>query len=207
MKTSFKAIFATTLAAIVLSTSAFATENKSQCYTNISTVKNINKIQVCGNVKLIWVQDAKESIEINDSYYAKNALVQQQKDELRISSFDKKTLTVIAHVNNLTSIEASDDVVVETAGSFNLLNLKITLNDNAKANINSNTVALSSVLNAQSSLKLSGSTENYSAVLGSMSNVNMSAFNAADSTITAMPGTSLTTKNDDTKGEVILTIF
>jgi len=126
MKTSIKTLFAAALTTIILGTAsvaANATENNTN-YTNLTSVKNISKIKISGNVKLILIQDAKESVEVYDNYFAKNALVQQQNGELRISSFTKEALTVIAHVNNVASIEASNTSTIQTAGNFNLLDLK-----------------------------------------------------------------------------------
>ncbi|MNT19326.1 hypothetical protein D3C72_1545820 [compost metagenome] len=161
---------------------AHATENNAS-YTALTNVKNISKIVVSGNVKLILVQDAKESVEVYDQYYGKNAMVQQQGAELRISSFDKNTLMVIAHVNNLATIEASNTATVSTAGKFNLLNLNVVLNDRASADIAANTVNLSTEIKDAATLKLSGSTEEHTAVIGSESKIKMGDFTAAESTI------------------------
>ena len=209
MKTSIKTLFATALTAIVLTsaTAVNAAENNSS-YTNITSVKNISKISISGNVKLILVQDAKESVQVYDSYYTKNALVQQQNGELRISSFNKETLTVIAHVNNISSIEASNNSSVSTSGTFNLLNLKVSLNDLATADINTNTVNLNTVVNNGASLKLSGSTDSYTAVLGTIAKVNMNNFSAADSNVSTAPVHTYTaSRYDDLKVDLLETLF
>lgn len=185
MRTSIKNLFAAALVMVTLSSAtvvANATENNAN-YTAITQVKNIGKIVVTGNVKLILVQDAKESVEVYDQYYTKNALVQQQGGELRISSFDKNTLTVIAHVNNLTAIEASNTATVSTAGNFNLINLSIVLNDDASADIKSNTVNLSTNVKDDASLKLEGTTDLHQAVMGVASKINMAGFTAQESSI------------------------
>ncbi|WP_131538234.1 GIN domain-containing protein [Pedobacter nototheniae] len=209
MKTSIKTLFATALTAIVLTsaTAVNAAENNSS-YTNITSVKNISKISISGNVKLILVQDAKESVQVYDSYYTKNALVQQQNGELRISSFNKETLTVIAHVNNISSIEASNNSSVSTSGTFNLLNLKVSLNDLATADINTNTVNLNTVVNNGASLKLSGSTESYTAVLGTIAKVNMNNFSAGDTNVSTTPvNTYNASRYDDLKVDLLETLF
>lgn len=210
MKTSIKTLFAAALATIILSSAsvaANANENNSN-YTNITSVKNITKIKVSGNVKVILVQDAKESVQVYDNYYAKNALVQQQDGELRISSFTKKPLTIIAHVNNLTAIEASNISSVITAGNFNLLNLDVILNDGATADIKANTVNLNTNINGASSLVLSGSTENYSAVLGAVAKVNTNDFTATDSNISASPiATYNANRYNDIKVDLLESIF
>lgn len=185
MKNSIKNLFAAALVLVTLSSAtlvAHATENKAS-YTALTTVKNISKIVVSGNVKLILVQDAKESVEVYDQYYAKNALVQQQGTALRISSFDKRTLTVIAHVNNLSAIEASNTATVTTAGSFNLLNLNIVLSDKASADITANTLSLTTEIKDAATLNLSGSTEAHTAIIGAESKIKMGDFTATESTI------------------------
>ncbi|MFC3561056.1 GIN domain-containing protein [Pedobacter jamesrossensis] len=189
MKNSIKNLFAAALVMVTLSgatLAANATENNSS-YTALTQVKNITKIAVSGNVKLIIVQDAKESIEVFDKYYSNNALVQQQGSELRISSFTKDALTVIAHINNLTSIEASNTSSVTTSGKFNLLNLDVILKDKASANINANTINLNTIANDGTILNLEGTTESHTATLGNEAKMNMGDFASANTNISIMP--------------------
>ncbi len=200
MKNSIKNLFAAALVMLTLSSAtvvANATENNAS-YTALTKVKNISKIVVSGNVKLILVQDANESVEVYDQYYTKNALVQQQGAELRISSFDKNTLTVIAHVNNLTAIEASNTASVSTAGNFNLLNLSVILNDEASADIKANTVNLSTNVKDDASLKLEGTTDTHLAVMGVASKINMAGFTAQETSI-RLTGKPLLAKNNKSR--------
>ncbi|WP_316844775.1 GIN domain-containing protein [Pedobacter psychrodurus] len=197
MKTSIKNLFAAALVMVTLSSAtvvANATENSSN-YTALTKVKNISKIVVSGNVKLILVQDAKESVEVYDQYYTKNALVQQQGAELRISSFEKNTLTVIAHVNNLTSIEAQNTATVTTAGKFNLLNLNIVLGDDASADMNVNTVNLTTDVKDSASLKLEGSSETHLSISGIASKIEASKFTAQASSIKWVAKSALARNN------------
>lgn len=204
MKTSIKNLFAAALVMVTLSSAtvvANAAESNAN-YTAITKVKNISKIVVSGNVKLILVQDANESVEVYDQYYTKNALVQQQGAELRISSFEKNTLTVIAHVNNLTAIEASNTASVSTAGTFSLLNLSVILNDEASADIKANTVSLSTNVKDGASLKLEGTTDSHQAVSGIASKINMDGFTAQESNI-RLTGKSLLANNNKSRYEDI----
>jgi len=188
MKNSIKNLFAAALTTIILGATAVTVNaaEKSNSYTNLTSVKNISKIKISGNVKLILIQDAKESVEVYDNYYTKNALVQQQNGELRISSFNTEALTVIAHVNNITNIEASNNASVKTAGNFNLLNLNVVLNDKATADITANTLSLTTNVNGASALNLKGNTESYNAVLSSSAKVGMNGFTATDSNVSAV---------------------
>ncbi|MFC4211773.1 GIN domain-containing protein [Pedobacter lithocola] len=211
MKTSIKTLFATALTTAILGTAsiaAIANENNNN-YTNLTSVKNISKIKISGNVKLVLIQDAKESVEVYDNYFAKNALVQQQNGELRISSFTSEPLTIIAHVNNLSAIEASNTSSIITSGNFNLLNLNVVLNDNATADIKANTVSLTTHINGTSNLALSGSTENYTAILGSVAKIKMNDFAANDSNVSAAPANATYSANryEDIKIDVLESIF
>lgn len=210
MKNSIKNLFAIALTTIILGATDVTVNasEKVNSYTNLTSVKNISKIKISGNVKLILIQDAKESVEVYDNYYTKNALVQQQNGELRISSFNTEALTVIAHVNNITTIEASNNASVKTAGNFNLLNLNVVLNDKATADINANTLSLTTNVNGTSALNLKGNTESYNAVLSSSAKVGMNDFTAIDSNVSAAPTVVYSANRfEDIKLELLETII
>lgn len=185
MKTAIKTIIASALTVIALATTTTVHAANSNNVTILSEVKKVNKIDVSGNVELILVQSADEHVNVYDSYFSKNALVQQKDGELRISSFNKETLTVVVYVSNLTSITASDNATVRTHGKFSTLSLAINLNDQASANLNTNTVALTTNVSDQSNVTLTGSTENYDATLGSIAKVNLVQFVAQNSDVRA----------------------
>lgn len=182
MKTSIKTLFAATLALVVLTGSAFAsTDTKESNVTVLSQVKNINKIVANGNVEVILVQAPTESVKVYDSYYSKNALVQQQDDVLRISSFQKEKLTVAVYVRNLSTIEAADNATVKTFGKINFLSLDVILKDKATADINANTISLYTSIKDNANLKLSGATTDHYAVMGAQAKMSMDQF-VADNT-------------------------
>lgn len=183
MKTSIKTLFAATLALVVLSSSAFASSEvkDNNNVTVLNQVKNISKIEVKGNVEVILVQAPTESVKVYDSYYSKNALVQQQDGVLRISSFQKETLTVAVYVRNLAAIDAEDNASIKTYGKVNFLSLNIDLKGKATAEINANTVNLYTSVKDSANLKLSGNTNEHYAVLGTKAKMSMDQF-AAEST-------------------------
>ncbi len=186
MKTSIKTLFAAALTLVVLTSSAFAsTDVKENNVTVLATVKNISKIEVKGNVEVILVQAPVESVKVYDNYYAKNALVQQEDGVLRISSFQKETLTVAVYVRELSTVEASDNAQVKTFGKVNFLSLAIKLNGNATADINASTINLYTSLKDNASLKLTGTTTEYYAVLSSQAKLNMGSFIAENSSVNA----------------------
>jgi len=183
MKTSIKNLFAAALTLVVLSSSAFATTTKENNITVLNQVKNISKIEVKGNVEVILVQAPTESVKVYDSYYAKNALVQQQDGVLRISSFEKETLTVSVYVRNLSSIEASDNSSIKTSGKINFVSLDVILKDKATADLNTSTINLYTSVKDNASLRLSGSTTEHYAVLGSQAKLSMDQFAAISTSV------------------------
>lgn len=184
MKTAIKNLFAAILTvAISASAPAFVNAKEAKKVTVLSTVKNFNKLNVSGNVEVILVQSANPSVQVYDNYYAKNALVQEKDGELRISSFDKETLTVVVYASQLNEITASDKAAVRTSGKFSALSLEVNLKDQAKATLNTNTVDLFAKVNDKASLNLSGSTTDYNAVIGSLASLSSEKFTAENSSI------------------------
>lgn len=184
MKTAIKNLFAAILTvAISASAPAFVNAKEAKKVTVLSAVKNFNKLNVSGNVEVILVQSANPSVQVYDNYYAKNALVQEKDGELRISSFDKETLTVVVYASQLNEITASDKAVVKTSGKFSALSLEVNLKDQAKATLNTNTVDLFAKVNDKASLNLSGSTTDYNVVIGSLASLSTEKFSAENTSI------------------------
>ena len=186
MKTSIKNLFAAILTvAISASATSLVNATATKKVTVVGEVKKFNKLNVAGNVEVILVQSPNQSVQVYDSYYSKNALVQEKNGELRISSFDKETLTVVVYANQLNEITASDNAVVKTNGKFSALSLAVTLKDQAKAILNTDTIDLFANVNGQSNLTLSGKTTEYIAAINSTSSINMDKFTAENSSIQA----------------------
>lgn len=184
MKTSIKTLFAAALTLVVLTSSAFASSDvKSNNFTVLNQVKNITKLEVKGNVDMILVQASTESVKVNDSYYSKNALVQEKDGVLRISSFEKERLTVTVYVRNLASIEAADNATVNTFGKMSFLSLDVILKDKATANIDATTINLYTSIKDNASLILSGATTEHYAILGSQAKMSMEQFTADSTTV------------------------
>ncbi|WP_432710790.1 GIN domain-containing protein, partial [Pedobacter sp.] len=64
-------------------------------------------------------------------------------------------------VKNLSAISAADQSTIKTYGKFNLLHLSISLEDQAKADINANTVSVATDIKDEAKLNLSGKTDEY----------------------------------------------
>ena len=182
MKTSIKNLIAATLTLVILTGPAITVKANDNT-TVLADVKKVNKINVSGNVELILVQSADESVKVYDSYYTKNALVQQKDGELRVSNYNKETLTVVVYVTNLSSITASDNATVRTHGKFGALDLSVSLKDNATADLNTSAVSLTTNIKDNANLTLSGSAFDYTAVVGSVAKINMNDFAAENSDI------------------------
>lgn len=188
MKTSIKNLISAVLTTVVLTSSAFASDEQksSNVVTVLNQVKNINKLVVSGNVEVLLIQAPTESVKVYDSYYSKNALVQQEDGVLRISSFQKETLKVAVYVNSLSSIQASDLASVKTYGKVSFLSLDVILKDKATADITANTISLFTSVKDSASITLGGYTEEHTAVLGSVAKMNMAQFAAVSSSVSSI---------------------
>jgi hypothetical protein len=192
MKTLSKTLFALLVASVTLTSAVSAkTIDVNNNITTLTSVKNISKIVVSGNVNLILIQNDKESVKVYDKYYSKNAMVQQQGGTLRISSFEEKPLSVVVFVNNLSSIEASNQSKVKTEGRFQLMNLEVKLSDHATADINANTVSLFTSVKDASDLKIAGTTDSHIIVMGDLANLTMDKFEAHETSISSKPTIAL----------------
>jgi len=189
MKTSIKNLIASVVTTVVVTSSAFAStdeQKNANTVTVLSQVKNINKLVVSGNVEVFLIQATTESVKVYDSYYSKNALVQQEEGVLRISSFEKETLKVAVYVNNISSIQASDNAAIKTFGKVSFLSLDVILKDKASADLDTRTVTLYTSVKDNASITLSGSTEDHTAVLGSVAKMNMNQFAAVNSSVSSI---------------------
>lgn len=187
MKNTIKNFIAASLTATVLLGSSIAAKaaDPGITATVLPAIKNINKIAVSGNVELILIQDVADHVKVYNDYYANNALVQEKDGVLYISSFNRDKLTVMVHVKNLSALELEDKSTVKTYGSFYLLDLAISLSDQAKADINANTTTLTTKVSNDAQLNLTGSTEAYAAQIKDGADLNMEDFVAKNSNISS----------------------
>ncbi len=203
MKTSIKSIIALSVTTLVLSLSALKLNAAQPTQmTVLKQLNKVNKINVSGNVELIIVQSADESVKVYDQYFSKNALIQEKNGELRVSSFEKETLTVVVYVSDLTSVTASNNSKVKTYGKFNALSLDIDLYDQATVELNTNTITLYANLNGQSKLTLTGTAEEYNALMGSITTVNMLSFTTQSTNIKSKSTRVAQIKDADVKSKL-----
>lgn len=198
MRTSIKNLLTLALTFGILTTATVAVKADDKNITTLTEVKKVNKITVSGNVELYLVQSADENVKVYDSYYSKNALVQQKDGELRISSYDKETLTVVVYVSNLTEITATDQAVVRTSGKLQTPGLDVKLKGNASADLNINAATLTTEIKDRANLTLSGNALAYNGLITNDSKVNLSAFTAIESSIRSIDKpTSIVSKTMD----------
>jgi len=180
MKTAIKTLAETLFAAIVLTSSIFVTNvtaNEKQP-VKISAPKNFNKIMVSGNVEVTLIQNGTEGITYSDDNTGKVKVIQDGYN-LKISSADKGLAKVTVFVNDIYRVQASDNVVVKTAGKLDVKYLQVFLKGNAVAKINSNTESLYTVIEDHSDLKLSGATQNHNLVMGRTQKLDLDRFSAS----------------------------
>ncbi|WP_343524580.1 DUF2807 domain-containing protein [Pedobacter sp.] len=179
MKTSIKTLTKSVLAAIILSaalfsSSAMADEKKPN---KVSAPQNVNQVIVSGNVEVTLVQRAKEGISYNDDNTGKVKVVQDGY-ALKINSEDNQVAKITLYVNNIYRVKASDHAVVKTQGKLTLKHLQLFLEENAVAEINSDTESLYTVIENNADLKLSGATEKHTLVMGRTPKLNLDRFAA-----------------------------
>ncbi|WP_158798689.1 GIN domain-containing protein [Pedobacter sp. L105] len=159
MKTSLKALFATAMTAVVLSSSVLTSVAavKSRELKVMTANNEIKKVIITGNTKVFLVQSKTEYVTMEEGDMDK-VTVKQIGNELRISSSEKSPVTVTVYVRDIFRVDASNTCVVKTLGTFKLKYLQLILKDEAVARIKANTESLYTVINGHSNLELLGST-------------------------------------------------
>lgn len=159
MKTSILSIVTVLFSVIVLSSSVKAatinTNNDNQM-TVLADVSNFNKIEVHGNVELYISDGATNSVKVYNNYYAENALVQNQKGVLRISSYKAEKLVLWVTVADLRSLSVYDNAVVKSFKSLSAISLDVNLYNNATAQLNFDASVANITLNDHAKADLSG---------------------------------------------------
>ncbi|WP_443939569.1 GIN domain-containing protein [Pedobacter sp. MW01-1-1] len=160
MKTSIKTFIASSLTAIILSTTSFV--GKAHASDQIIKSKkeqlSTKKVVLKGNVEVLLVQSKTENV----SYAEDNiGIVKATKkgDILTISSTGKNVAKVIVYVNDIYRIDASENAVIKTDGELKTKYLQIILKDKAVAEINTASESLYTVIKGNAELILRGKTD------------------------------------------------
>jgi hypothetical protein len=174
-----------TIAAIALSTtvSKAATintnNNNNNAMVNVA-VNNISKIEASGNVEVYIKNGDKDEVKVFDKYYSKNALVQNKDGVLRISSYSKDKLVVLVTVTDLRTITAYDNAVIKSKGKLSAIDLNVTLNNNASAQLNLDAYAANFTVNNRATANLSGNVNDYTVSYSQSSTINKTELVAAN---------------------------
>jgi hypothetical protein len=187
MKTSIKTLIATSLTAIVLSSTVFTTsvsaaEKEPDAILKISAFK---RISVKGNVEVTIIQRSTPGISYNDDNTG-TAKVMQDGDNLRITSTSSDRTKLTVYVNDIYRIEASENTIVKTEGKLKTKYLQIFLKGNAHAEINTSTEGLYTVIADNADLKLSGSTDQHTLVMGKSQKLTIDRFAALKTNISSV---------------------
>jgi len=174
-----------TLLTIILSVTMASAATKNvdgnQAAVLVAT-NNINKIEASGNVEVYITNGDKDQVKVFDKYYAKNALVQDKDGVLRISSYTADKLVVLVTVTDLHAITANDNATIKSYGTLAAIDLKVTLNNNAAAQLKLDAFAADITVNNRAIANLSGNVNDYSLKYSQSSTVNKSQLVAANTT-------------------------
>jgi len=191
MKTSIKTLAKSLLAAIVLTSSIFASHANAdeKQPVKMSRPNHFTKVSVSGNVEITLIQNGREGVSYNDDNTG-TVKVMQDGDALKITSEGNSLAKINVYVKDIYRVQASGDVVVKTEGKLDVKYLQIFLKENAVATINSHTESLYTVIEGHSDLKLSGATQSHNLVMGKTQKLNLDKF-AALKTEMSNPETTL----------------
>ncbi|MBB5397698.1 MULTISPECIES: GIN domain-containing protein [unclassified Mucilaginibacter] len=173
----------------VASASASVKNSSDEASTILTNVSKINKIEVHGNVELFVSDGAADQVKVYNKYYAENALVQSQNGVLRISSYTDKKLVVWVTANDLQSIVVNDNSQVKSFGNLEKLDLEVTLNNNASADLNLEAYKASITVNDRAKANISGNVNDYVLKQDQSATVNQTNLVAVtgSKTVTNMP--------------------
>ena len=170
------AILFATILGISQSTYA-AGKNSTEESTTLTTVNNITEIEIHGNVELFVSDGNADQVKVYNKYYSDNALVQDDKGVLRISSYNTQKLKVWVTVSQLQKLSVYDNAVVKSFGKLSAIDLEVKLYNNASAQLNMEAYAASITLNDSAKADLTGNVSEGSLQSAQSSYLNASNFN------------------------------
>jgi len=177
MKTLAKTLFATALTAVLFASSVATTfAADSTPIAKTTSVKNVNRIWVGGNVKVVLTQGDKESIKASENYDASKTSIISNGSTLFINSMESQQITLNITVKDLERVEAYGQSVVVTSNNFDVKNLQLFLNENATAKIRTTASSLYTVVKEDAVLKLNGTALESTMIASNMKNVKLGDF-------------------------------
>lgn len=171
-----------------ISTTTFAKSGSdSEVSTTLPSVSNINEIEVHGNVQVYLTSGASDKVTVYENYYSSNALIQEQSNILRITSYASQKLVVWVTVGNLSKLSVYDQSMVNSFGKFSAIDVKVNLYDQALAKLDMDAFDASFAVNGRSSINLSGSVENGTVSYSRFAQIDMDNLTAANMTESVLP--------------------
>lgn len=135
-------------------------DDKNAIVLTEATAKNINKIEVRGNVELYLSDGATNEVKVYNKYYSESALVQNNNGVLRISSYKNEKLVVWITVNDLRSISAYDNAEVKSFGKLSSIDMNVSLHGNASAKLDVNMFTANITVNDRAKADIKGDVTN-----------------------------------------------
>ena len=161
MKTKFLTLITLATLTIATTSATFANTKTKNNTTVLNNINRITSIEAHGNVEIYVTNGSKDGVEVFDSYYDQNALVQNEDGVLRVSSYKTDKLVIMVTVTDLRAISASDNAMVKSYGRFSSIDLEVELNDNAIAELNIDAFAAKFTINDRAKADISGTIEDY----------------------------------------------
>ncbi|MDB4921622.1 DUF2807 domain-containing protein [Mucilaginibacter sp.] len=156
MKTSILTIAILFATIFGFSQSTYAIARNTEESTILTDLSNINEIEIYGNVELYVSTGTTDQVKVYNKYYSDNALIQDNKGVLRISSYSAQKLTVWVTANQLQKLSVFDNAVVKSFGKLSAIDLNVKLFNNASAYLNIDAFAASISLNDTAKASLTG---------------------------------------------------
>lgn len=177
MKTIAKTLFVTAVLFTSSVMTALASDSVPVPVTSAtSSLKNINRIWVSGNVKIVLTQGEKESVIGAENYDVTKTSVSSNGKTLYINSMETSEVTLNITVKDLERIEAYGQSVVITNNNFDVKNLQLFLNQSATARIKTTATSLYTVVKDDAVLKLNGTAAESTMVASNSKNVKLGDF-------------------------------
>jgi hypothetical protein len=167
-------LFATLLG---ISQSTYAAGNNTEESTTLTVVSNISEIEIHGNVELYVSDGPADQVKVYNKYYSDNALVQDDKGVLRISSYNTQKLKVWVTVSQLQKLSVYDNAEVKSFGKLSAIDLDVKLYNNASAKLDLEAYTASITLNDYAKADLTGNVSEGSLQYDPTSHLNTSNFN------------------------------
>lgn len=183
MKKSIFTLIAMTVVVLGSVNFTYAATQSSDTSITLPAIGAFTKIEARGNVEVTVTTGDKNSVVVNNDYYAESAMVQVEKGVLRITSYKKEKLVVYVTAKNLLTIAAYDNASVKSDGKIALISLDVTLFNTAYASLNLDSYTADITVNDQAKADLTGNVEDYNLNYAYSSTVNRAALvaeNAAE---------------------------